>query len=50
MVQLANHFVQHKLDKHGPDAWGIAFCDNLKALLSSDKHFVLLLELDLMNG
>ena len=36
MVQLANHFVQHKLDKHGPDVWVIAFCDNLKAHVSNE--------------
>lgn len=31
MIQLAHKFVRHKIEKHGPDQWVIAFCDNLKA-------------------
>jgi DDE superfamily endonuclease. len=36
MMQLAERFVQHKIDKHGPDIWVIAFCDNLKAHVSNE--------------
>lgn len=36
MIQLAEKFVEHKIEKHGENQWVLLFCDNLRPHLDEE--------------